>query len=62
VLDDKGAIKCINDKIHLFEANIRHADSVTNLKESDYTTQGKEFYMPLNTPIGTMGNLIVKSP
>ena len=57
VLDSQGNIKSVNDKMHLFEAHI--AESRTTLKESDYTLPGRSFYMPLETPIGVLGNCIV---
>lgn len=44
ILDDKGHIKSIYDKIHLFEANIKNGDVITSLKESDYTLPGEEFF------------------
>ena len=59
VLDNQGNIKTVNDKMHLFEANM--AESKTTLKESDYTLPGRSFYMPLETPIGVLGNCIVSS-
>lgn len=58
ILDDQGNIKSINDKIHLFEANVTTGNSTTVLKESDFTHPGTNFYLPLETPIGTIGNCI----
>lgn len=60
VINDNGEIKCFNDKIHLFEINHKSGDSITNLKESEYTQPGREFYMPVETPIGLMSPSIVK--
>jgi diadenosine tetraphosphate (Ap4A) HIT family hydrolase len=58
VLDNKGEIKCINDKIHLFESNIKHGESYVTLKESDYTEPGSQFHLPLDSPIGLLATPI----
>ena len=59
VIDDQGEIKSCSDKIHLFEINLKTGDTIVNLKESDYTHPGGEFYMPVETPIGLMAPSIV---
>lgn len=60
VLDNLGNIKFVNDKMHLFEVNVAQKEgSSTKLKESDFTHSGNSFYLPLETPIGTIGNCIV---
>jgi deaminated glutathione amidase len=59
VLDDKGDIRCVSDKIHLFELNLNTGDKPATLKESDYTFFGKQFHMPIRTPIGLLGTSIV---
>ena len=59
IIDDSGEIKCASDKIHLFEINLKSGDSVMNLKESEYTTPGDEFYMPVESPIGLIAPSIV---
>ncbi len=59
LIDDNGEIKCSNDKIHLFEINHKSGDSITTLKESEYTQPGSEFYMPVETPVGLMSPSIV---
>ena len=59
VIDDYGEVKCSNDKIHLFEINHKSGDSITSLKESDYTQPGREFYMPVETPVGALSPSIV---
>lgn len=58
ILDNSGNIKSINDKMHLFEANIITEKGSTCLRESDFTFPGKNFYLPIETPIGIMGNCI----
>lgn len=60
LLSDKGEIKSIYDKVHLFEINLKNGDVLTSLKESDYTIPGAEFFMPVASPVGTLGNCIVK--
>lgn len=59
LLSDKGEIKAIYDKVHLFEVNMKNGDVITSLKESDYTIPGADFYMPIESPIGKLGNCIV---
>jgi deaminated glutathione amidase len=61
ILDNKGEIKCVNDKIHLFEVNIKNEteNKLLRLKESDFTTPGRSFHLPLQTPVGLVGTCIV---
>ena len=40
VIDAKGDIQCVNDKMHLFETNIVDGDKRLTLKESEYTKPG----------------------
>ena len=56
LLDNNGDIKLAYDKMHLFEINVKNQP---NIKESDYTYHGEEFYMPIETPIGSLGPAIV---
>ena len=59
IIDERGDIKCSTDKLHLFEINLKTADSVTCLKESEFVQPGKEFYMPVESPIGLISPSIV---
>ena len=59
VVDNNGDIKCVNDKIHLFEANIKTGEKQIAMKESDFATPGQLFYMPLETPFGSISTSIV---
>ncbi|CAF1002737.1 unnamed protein product [Brachionus calyciflorus] len=58
LVSNEGEIKSIYDKVHLFEVNLKNGDVITSLKESDYTQAGSEFFMPIETPFGTLGNCI----
>ena len=58
-VDADGKIQGVYDKIHLFEANLKNGDVLTSLKESDYTVPGREFFLPIETPIGAVGTCIV---
>lgn len=60
ILDNNGDIKCVNDKIHLFEINTKNDNGdALKMKESDYTVPGKSFNLPIKTPIGSIGTCIV---
>ena len=60
ILDNLGDIKCVSDKLHLFEINLKKENGETlKLKESDYTMPSKSFNLPIETPIGLIGTCIV---
>jgi hypothetical protein len=61
VLDDKGEIRSVYDKLHLFEINLASKDGgrPTNLNESDYTVPGGQIPVPIQAPIGVLANGIV---
>ncbi len=58
VIDDRGDIKQVYDKLHLFEVYLKNENTV--MRESEYITHGRELNMPLDTPVGIIGNLIVR--
>jgi predicted amidohydrolase len=57
IIDENGEIKQVYDKLHLFEVYLKKENTV--MKESDYIAHGQEFNMPIETPIGIIGSLIV---
>lgn len=60
ILDNTGEIKCVNDKLHLFEINLKKENGeILKLKEADYTVPSKTFNLPIQTPIGLIGTCIV---
>ena len=61
IVDDKGEIRSVYDKLHLFEINLdnKTGGPPTNLKESDYTVPGRQLGVPIQTPIGVLANGIV---
>jgi predicted amidohydrolase len=63
ILDDKGEIRSVYDKMHLFEINLENkgeGKSITH-RESEYVVPGAQFNAPIQTPIGVLANGIVRT-